>query len=98
MGGKNNAEQAVRDHRRSAEDGFVHRRYWPPSVVTGDRKEEEEDWWVAQTLVYFGKSVELVASECVGLNQRPAVCPSLKSPSTSWFDSLATCVVVTRLS
>ena len=40
--GNNNAEQAVRDHRRSVEDSFVHDHYWSPSVVTGERKEEEE--------------------------------------------------------
>ena len=27
--------QAARDHKRSAEDSFVHRCYWTPSVVTG---------------------------------------------------------------
>ena len=40
--GNNNAEQAVRDHRRSAEDSSVHHHYWSPSVVIGERKEEEE--------------------------------------------------------
>ena len=39
--GNNNAEQAVRDHRQSAEDSFVHHHYWSPSVVTSKRKEED---------------------------------------------------------
>ena len=39
--GNNNAQQAVWDHRRSAEDSSVHHHYWSPSVVTGERKEEE---------------------------------------------------------
>ena len=38
--GNNNAEQAVRDHKRSAEDSFVHHHCWSPSVATGERKEE----------------------------------------------------------
>ena len=37
--GNNNAERAVQDHRQSAEDSFVHHRYWFPSVVTGEQKE-----------------------------------------------------------
>ena len=37
-------EQAVRGHRRSAEDSFVHHHYWSHGVVcTGERKEEEEE-------------------------------------------------------
>ena len=39
----NNAEQAVQDHMRSAEDSFVHHHYWSPGVVTGERQEEEEE-------------------------------------------------------
>ena len=37
--GNNNTEQTVPDHinKRSAEDSFVHRRYWSPSVVTGEQ-------------------------------------------------------------
>ena len=38
--GNHNAEQAVRDHKRSA-DSFIHHHYWSPSVVTGERKEED---------------------------------------------------------
>ena len=42
--GNNNAEQAVRDGttgdlRRTA--SFVHHHYWSPSVVTGERREED---------------------------------------------------------
>ena len=39
--GNNNAEQAVRDHRRSVEDSFIRHHYWSPSAVTDKRKEEE---------------------------------------------------------
>ena len=35
------SEQAVRDHRWSAEDSFVRHHYWSPDVVTGEWKEEE---------------------------------------------------------
>ena len=40
--GNNNAEQAVRDHRRSAEDSFVHHFYRSKGGVTSEQKEEED--------------------------------------------------------
>ena len=36
------SEQAVRDHRSSAGDSFVHHHCWFPGVVTGEQKEEED--------------------------------------------------------
>ena len=74
--GNNNAEQVVRDHRRSAEDSFVYHHYWSLSVVTGERKEEDFTFRVTRA-DRWGTTDNFC-------NQLSPSFPVLQQPSESW--------------